>query len=217
MKKSDLKAGTVYAFKKDSYNEAQPVLLVTEQLLKIKGERDTETKEWTVKLFAAPQGAVPGRGYYGDSVGYLCLVPQNKEGREHLAEADYEAMLKECHAQGKVVQPKTEDYRLELRNNRFLTGVWESVDAAQQAKRARVDANNAKGREWEKAAQERYFAARKVIAQALGEQVYGGVPEYVPAYYGNRSGIEEGIYRSKGSITLSIEEMEKLAALLSEK
>lgn len=210
MKKQDLVEGTIYAYRKDTYSDSRPVRLVSTTLLKAK----TEYPSKTVQLFKAPQGSVPGRDY-GKNIGYAVI---SGASAEKLAAFDIEAHWKRCIEAKEMIQPEDDEIRFELLNNRYFNGLWETVDAGRKAKRARIDANNAKGRAWAKERSERFIAARDVISEALGVVPQRSfLPNYDPAYLKETSPVEDGRYTSQGEITLSVEQMEKLAALLSQR
>lgn len=216
MKQDDLKAGELYAYKHDSYTESRCVRLISPVRVKSSFSRNGNG---TV-LTRAEKGDRVGRsrGYSNTStVGYLVLRSRTAQGDTLIKDVDVDEVLKTVMDNQSTGAYKTDDLHVEIVNNSKLIGLWEDIDAGNSAKKALVKENNAKGRAWEAERTGRFLKAVTVIHEALGEapRTVDG-PRFDETYYSEKNDNVIGTYRSKGTITLTLEQMEKLVALLAE-
>lgn len=215
MKKSDLKPGTVYAYKKDSYSDSRPVRLLSTDLMKIRYNSETKRGEFV----ALSKGDVPGRvrGYSPANIGYLVLIPKTDLGRDILASVDVDEILKGVIEAGAPSSFESDDLKVELYNNRYFTGLWDTFAAAQATRKANLDANNKAGLAWQAEALVRYHDAKRAIQEALGDVILRGMEPDFRQGQDREGGTEHGSYRERGQLVLTLDQMEAIAALLSAK
>lgn len=215
MKKQDLKAGTVYAYKKDSYSDSRPVRLISTDLMKIRYNKETKRGEF-VQL---SKGDTPGRvrGYSPANIGYLVLRPTTDLGRSILAEVDADEILKGVIESGSPESFESDDLKVGLENNRYFTGLWDDFAAAQATRKANLAANNKAGLDWQADALVRFHDSKRAIQEALGDVVLRGMEPDFRQGHDTEGGSEYGSYREMGKLILTLEQMEAIAALLSAK
>lgn len=240
MNKSQLTPGQLLGHRPlDSYRETKvtPVLLVGAEMWQ--PERVTDGKGWTPKTVGykfkkARKGSVAnsGHGYGNVLTGYLILrySPVNRNNdRDKRAPLAIEQQVALLQAQADRIDALVmeaedgtvhDDYRYgtelvwDFVSGRVLAGLWSEVYEGFTQATAKTERYNQEGRAWEKARNEDLREASTQLEELLGHDVSGALATYDVAKTGSG---ENGTYRSQGSVVLSLEDVQKLLTMVTER
>jgi len=228
MQKKDLKPGEIYGYMATGRSELQPVLFLSADLHTWKNESYPDgTRD--VRIRPSHPRSVVGRDN-----GYVALRVQQASRRsfgtvpeERLSAEEQLRMLKE-HS-GRVPEIMADLGELSRKDGSFLvapklavilapgrnfTGPWEDVFAARSAADARSAEFDERGHAWQDARNQRLVQGREALEQITGGRVHSELARYSPS--AAHSG-EDGVYVRGGSVVLTLEELEAVAAALADR